>query len=552
MTTIGRGSTATIAAACDDGTVRIYDSITGVLRLSLNSQHRTQAMTGSPDGSILFCTHQESPSITLWDVQTGGLIHIFTLTTEATDTAISLNGRYLACGLSDGTVNVWEVANRTGGPAFGSGSPITCLCWLAPEERFMVADGASVHIRDIVTGSVVVHNFKTQDLVRGAAYSQNQLAVMTSSRVGSSITVINTQTGKSPVTHRFKRRFSCIAFSQTAKDLVCGMKTRGLALIHVPAWNVRYLDLPAAVTSVSTLSNRTVVANVPDTGLQLLSLDEELLRLGEESLNLDEGYTPSREPLPPALTVHPLDKGKIIAIVPISRDCVILLEMATMRRILTIPGREGLLVPTDRTVVLCASLAGKTAVHCFVEGDKAHLQLLEFPFRNPHPVWTAQVDELPSAGDISPGWGRLVTFHYTRSRSEVRIWNANSGKPLARLNVNRPPRPLDITFSSEDVFHVCYDTYRTTYVVSASPQSRTSTLSIDCLEKTTLDGRERQREYCVDDSHEWVVSGSQRICWIPPGYIGSDQASHCWAGSTLVMAGQDGTLRKLTFRESSL
>ena len=39
--------------------------------------------------------------------------------------AISLNGRHLACSFSDSTVNVWEVANRMGGPAFAGASPIT-------------------------------------------------------------------------------------------------------------------------------------------------------------------------------------------------------------------------------------------------------------------------------------------------------------------------------------------------------------------------------------------------------------------------------------------
>lgn len=74
MTTIGDTSTARIAAARDDGTVGIYDSITGVLRLSLSPPQSIQMITGSPDGSILFCTHRESPSITLWDMQTGGLV----------------------------------------------------------------------------------------------------------------------------------------------------------------------------------------------------------------------------------------------------------------------------------------------------------------------------------------------------------------------------------------------------------------------------------------------------------------------------------------------
>src|SRR5258708_139554 len=56
MTTFGHR----IAAACDDGTVGIYDSITGVLRLSLSPTDPVQVIRGSPDGSALFCAHRAS------------------------------------------------------------------------------------------------------------------------------------------------------------------------------------------------------------------------------------------------------------------------------------------------------------------------------------------------------------------------------------------------------------------------------------------------------------------------------------------------------------
>jgi WD40 repeat protein len=141
MTTFGHR----IAAACDDGTVGIYDSVTGVLRLSLSPPDPVQAIRGSPDGSILFCTHQ-GPSITLWDIQTGGMIHTFVLERKVEDIAVSSKGRYLACGLSDGFVKIWEIANKMEGAAIGSGSPATHLCWVEPEERLVVAGGIGAHM----------------------------------------------------------------------------------------------------------------------------------------------------------------------------------------------------------------------------------------------------------------------------------------------------------------------------------------------------------------------------------------------------------------------
>jgi len=536
VTAIGRGGATKIAAACDDGTVRIYDSVTGVLRLSLSPPHSIQSMIGSPDGSILFCTHRESCSITLWDIQTGGLVHTFTLETEARDTAISLDGRYLACGLPNGTVKVWEVSSRKERPAFESGSSITCLCWLAPEERLMFANEMSIHIRDVVTGSVLVHSFEMQDLVCGATYSQkfNQLAVVTGSGIETSITIIDAQTGAFSASCRFQRRLSCFAFSQTTPELVCGMEARGLESISVSPWHRKCHDFPATVTSVLTLSNGTVVANLADSGIQLLILDE--------------GYTPPQQVVPPALTVRPLDEGKIVTIVPTDRDRVILLEVATMSEVFTIPAQGGLLIPIDRTVIICASLENKIAVYCLAEGHNVMLQLWKPAYT--YPQCTVRVDEQTHVCGISPTGTRLVTLHAASAEIHVRVWDARNGSLLAEFLPENPgaPHPLDITVYSEKTFCFHHDTHRILYTVTAELESGGPNRLRICQKLPPSPGR----QYRVDDSHEWVVRGSERICWVPPGYIGSVQASHCWAGSSFFMVGQDGTLRSLTFQGSPL
>ena len=534
MTIIGNGSAARIATACDDGTVGIYDSVTGVLRLSLRPPDPIRMMTGSPDGSTLFCTHRETPSITLWDIQTGGLIHTFTLTMEAKDTAISVNGRYLACGLSDGIVNVWEVKNRMEYPAFGSGAPITCLCWLEPEERLMIANEASVHIRDIVPGAALVRSFDLQGPVCGAAFSQkfNQLAVVTSSGVWSSIIVIDVQTSSLSDSCMFRHRLSYLAFSQTTGELVCGTEARGLETVNTLTWRWTSFDFLTGIRSVSTLSNGTVVANVAGSGVQLL--------------NLDKRYLPPEQPIPPALTVYPLDKGKILAITPADRTSVILLETATMQEVFTIRSHKNRPVPTDRSVILCASLENEIALYCFEDGGKEYLQLWEsLSYR---PRWTVKGNELPSAGSFNlPACTRLVTFHEVRSQSHVRVRDMANGRLLAELGLDEPwaAYPLDITSDLEDQFDVHYNTY-ITYVVAILPQSDTH--SIKPLRKVASGGQVREEQHYVDDSREWIVSGPQKVCWILVAYTRGAQESHCWIGSSLFMVGQDGVLRKLTFR----
>jgi len=536
VTTIGHTKTARIAAVCGDGTVGIYDSVTGVLRLSLNPLNPIQAMAGSPDGSALFCAHRGNHSVTVWDIQTGGLIHTFVLKGEAKNTAISLKGRYLACSLSDGTLNIWEVANKLGSPAFNGGSPVTCLCWLAPEEHLAVASEASVHIWDVVARTVL-HIFVIQDPIRGAIYSKNyrRLAITAGSGAESVIIIIDPQAGVSSGPHQIQGRLSCFTFSR-AEKLVCGMESQGLQSFNILTQRLEELNHPATITSVSTLPNGIVVANAAGFGIQLL--------------RPDEGCAPSRQLITPVLTTRSLDGDSIIAIVPVTRDCVVLLESTTMRRLLEIPARENLPIPTNRPAVICASLKTEVAVHCSEEGNGGNLQLWKFGRGNP--VWTVEVGELPSIGGISPASARLATFHVVHDQAYICIRSMKNGGLLAQLPLGQPctTSPLDIAFGSETRFYSHHDAYRIKYKVTVSSESYAPNHSITHGKRLPLVGQARKRRYCMDDNHEWVVSGSQRICWIPPGYIGSAQASYCWAGSSLFMAGQDGTLRVLTFRES--
>jgi len=532
MTTIGHR----IAAACDNGTVSVYDSTTGALRVSLNPAYPTEAVRGSPDGTILFCTHRESPSITLWDIQTGGLIHTFALESEVNDTAVSLNGRYLACGSSDGSVRFWEVANRMESPTFGNGLPVTHLCWLAPEELLAVANLASLRIWDVVARTVR-YALRIPDSICGAAYSQklNQLAIMANLGTESIITTIDSRTGVSSISCRIQQQLSCLAFSQTTKEIVCGMQTHGMQLFNIPMKRWRGFDHPATITSVSTLSNGIVVANSPGSGIQLL--------------NLDSGYGPSGRPITPAVAVHSIDPDGIVAMFPATRDHIILLRATIMVRLTRIPTRGAFLA--DNTVVPCASLVHEMAVYCFIEGGKKYLQLWKFSRKLPE--WFVETDELPLLARISPTGTRVVTFHTLTVDIHgcIYIRDTETGRILASL-LTLDFVPLDVTFDSFDSetrFYFHHTTYRIPYVLTPSVwPGGPENLTIGGV-PIPLWVQPRNSRFSVDDSHEWVVSDSQRICWIPPGYIGSIQASYCWAGSSLVMVGEDGALRRFTLRE---
>ena len=289
-------------AACDDGTLAIYDSVTGALRLSLSLADPVRAMGGTPDGSLLFCAHK-APSITAWDMQTGGLIHTFVLKQTTEDIAVSMRGRYLACGLSGRYLEVWEVANKTEGAAPWT-IPGTHFCWLEPEGRLAVSTKGLVRIWDIIAGSIL-RSFKIPHPVNRMVYSKksNRLAVVTGSTPGDVITIIDLQTGASTrVSPPGDLHLSCFAFSQTTDELVCGMDVPGLRLLDVSTRRWRDIEYPDKMVSVSSLPNGTVVAEVEGSGIKLLNLDQP------------SAPSPNQKKTIPAPTIRALDHGRIIAV----------------------------------------------------------------------------------------------------------------------------------------------------------------------------------------------------------------------------------------------
>ena len=393
MTTFGHR----IATACNNGTVRIYDSATGALRLSLNPLYPARAIRGSPDGSLLFCAH-EGPSITVWDIQTGGLIHTFVLECKAEDIAISLKGGYLACRLLNGSVKIWDVASREEGTAAESGSLVLDLCWVDPEQQLAVAEERSVLLWDAVVREVV-WRIPMERPVRFMVYSQTlrMLAIMTTPEdtnpIKNPTELICSRTStrstcRSPGS--YWKGISCCAPSQVSEEFVCGIEGSGLALYSpLVVQALRKLDHPATVTTVSTLSDGTVVVNTAGSGIQLLDLDAD-----RRSLLL---------PATPVLTVEAIDEGRIIAIVltacPGGRT--LLLESTTLSTLFDRYWEEWEL-PTDLPSVLCASLENEMVLFSLEGEVRGRLALWQFSggYR-----WIAPIDERPLVGfhPVVPG-----------------------------------------------------------------------------------------------------------------------------------------------------
>ena len=534
--------------ACSDSAVKIYHAVTGALRLSLRPMDAVKLIRGSPDGSTLFCAHQEN-SISLWDVQTGGFIRVFTSTEGVQAIEVSSKGRYLACGFSSGHIKVLEVANGAENVITRDPPSKVPFCWLEPEEQLVIAYRLSVDIWDVVAGRVV-RSFTISDCSRGPGRSRGEigmkerisgmayfqgldrLAIITSASLsGGTITIIDPRVGTCSTLLAVLEAPTCFAVSRTTEELVYGMGADEISVLNISGklYIQRHLELPRTVKCISCLPNGTVAVDSGNSGVQLLSLDNRYACASRSTL---------------ALAVSTLDQGKIIALRSPTHGSIQLLETSTMSNPIAILASDD---STNRlAAVLCASLKNRMVVYHLQLGGNTKLQL--FRFSNKDPEWTAETNGRLSAGVISPAGSVLVTFHEAGRTTRICVWDARGGQLQAELSVdNFDSSPPHITFDSEMRFYSNHKNYRVPYDHGFSLRTNTAH-SIIRHERQPWTVESSTKQYEVDGSREWVVSGSERICWIPPGYIGSAEGDYCWAGSNvLVMIGEDGVLRALTF-----
>ena len=159
-----------IISACED-ILNIYDAVTGVVQQSMHVPEKVVKIQSSPDGSILFLAH---PSfITMWDVQTGGLIHTFNTQSKINDIAVSVT--YIACGSSDGSIIFWDIHTKEEGKGFGNGQSVVSICWLSTQD-LVVATQGTLYIHNIVGDNSSVW-FHTKKHIWGVVYLEDHLLV---------------------------------------------------------------------------------------------------------------------------------------------------------------------------------------------------------------------------------------------------------------------------------------------------------------------------------------------------------------------------------------
>jgi len=529
-----------IIAACGD-LVNIYDPVTFVLHQSLSAPEAVTKIQVSPDGTILFLAH--SLSVTMWDVQTGGLIHTFTVESEISDIAASTTGEHIACGCSDGSIAFWDIHTREGrGKHLGSGQPVVTVCWVSPLELAVAID-MDVYLHSIATNKVlnayhqwgqvwgmvcVVNRIMNKEgLLVGISRSgpevgQYQYSFQISKHTGGSLTLLGSQ----PL-------MNCGQLSQpmlVGEEVLCMIQPTGVQSFNftIPPNHINNLPLLNAATSVAVTLNRNLVAQTKDS-IQIFSLDV-LTSRGTYNHNVTR-----------VSRVYPLGKDYIICVQP--TRSLTLLELETLR----------ILHPKDDTSPSSSLFAYQSPS---VRSPFDRGPVMEAWWSGtPLPGWIQPANEAELLSGLSPKCARIVTV-YGSPRRGLRVRNAKDGIILASLPLDddlAAGEVYDLTFTAETRFHLKIDGpgrhVQIPYDIAASP-SGGYWYTITKGEPVPLPEPRKAPPYTLDENFEWVVDAkSRKICWIPPGNVRRGSGGHFWAGLSLVMVGDDGVARKLSFKE---
>ena len=576
-----------IIAACGE-IVNIYNAVTGVLHQSLSASETITKMQASPDGFTLFFAH--SSSVTMWDAQTGGLIHTFITQPNVIDVALSASGDHIACGSSDGSVAFWNIRTKEG-KGFGNGQPVVTICWLSP-QKLAVATQNSLYIHDTAAGKTV-DSLSIPDRVWGMIYSGEDEFLVGTSRPGlqayqelcSLETISNRHPGplerKRPTVSRgklYRGKQSSMYLGELmrptimGKEIACITPPRGVQSFSTKSydWADNTPPLDAAI-SVAMSLNRNLVVQTKDS-IQIFSVD--ILTSHE----IHNDVRTSR--------VYPLGKNHILCVLQPTRYIVVL-ELETLRELrcddITLPLESLTLYDPqpngDLTLLELETLREfrpddfalpfESLLPNQIPSDHAPPcpeLVVKFDLSEAMQVWRSGTS-LPEWAEIdgksrllyelSPAGTKMVVVFESTVGGMIWIHDTKSRGTLASLDMRGNSlgngEVYDITFGSETRFYLKIDRPRQRiqipYDITPSP-SNEFPHTITKGEPMPLSEPRATPFYSLDANCEWVLDAqSRQICWISPGNVRRGNGGHFWVGSSLVMHGDDGVVRKISFKE---
>ena len=509
-----------IIAACGD-IVNVYDAITFVLRQSLYAPEPVMKIQDSPDGSILFFAH--SSSATMWDVQTGGLIHTFITTSKIQDMAVSATGDYVACGSSGGSVALWNVHTKEEGKSFNAGQPVVAIYWLS-RQVLVIATQDTLYARDI-TVNKTTDSLPIPGRVWGMVYSEDDDEFLvgvsrqhTGAVLGESFFVAIKYTQLHKPGPQGRKLLSMIReLPVNHRELASPVLVGGEIVCMTPAGRVqlfntgllRWTDGPpllGAALSVAVSLNRNLVVQTKDS-IQIFSVDVLTSSNVKKVVGLPH--------------IYPLGENHIIRVLQPDRHLT-LLEVETLAEV-----RSDDNASPFGSVSQVVSLLSK---------------------------WKGEGEDMPLGG-LSPKFTRIVTVSGS-PRRWLRIVDAVGGRDTevdTREKLEAGVEIYGITFSSETRFYLRIDGPGRHAQIPCDivPWRRGGRHNITFGDPELLSEPRAIPPYTLDADCEWVLDAkSRKICWISPGDMRRGKSGHFWAGLSLVMVGgDDGVLKRLTFKD---
>ena len=542
-----------IIAACED-VVSIYDAATLVLQQSLRAPDNVIKIQACPDGSILFFGH--SHTVTMWDVQTGGLIHTFTIQSVINDIAVSMTGDHIACGSSDGSVAFWNVHTKEKGQCSRDDKPVAVVHWLSPLE-LVVATQGSVYVCHIAAGRTsnslptpgpvwgIVSTVDNRELLVGTSQSVTGKGLelcfleitlrryLAGAQKEDLLVHERTHWGWELPTH-LEGLMNPI---RVGNNIICIAQPNGVRLFDIRSYswtnNPPLLD---AAMAVAISLNRNIVAQTKDS-IQIFSLD---------ALTSDQAHNDTC-----ISHIYPLGEKHIVCLLQSNRHLV-LLELDTLRELH--PGGDT--SSLEPFIISGSASAHASFGHGIVAEFGTSFVMQVWKSGSPLPEWTEATGESAPLYGWSPECTRVITI-YNSPQWELHVKAVKDGTIIARLPLEHNNlgigRVYNITFDSETRFYlqICGPGWHIKV-----PHDIIATPSGDCshtiIKGEPVHSSEPQATppYVLDANCEWVIDAmSRKICWISPGNVRRGRGGHLWAGLSLVMVGDDGIVRKLTFKE---
>jgi WD40 repeat protein len=174
---------ALVLAACRDGTAKLWDSVSGELRLVLEG-HAAQVFSAvfSPDGRWV-TTASADGTARIWDVATGELSSVLSgHDGDVYCAAFSPDGQMVVTASRDATARLWSTAGASLHELKGHDSPITYAAWASDGRSVITASNdRTARVWNVASGTCFACLEGHSEPVYRAAFAPDSQRIVTAS-----------------------------------------------------------------------------------------------------------------------------------------------------------------------------------------------------------------------------------------------------------------------------------------------------------------------------------------------------------------------------------